>query len=54
VYAGSAPSVMDQRITEFFEMPWKDSVPAPWFEEQFNVERQTAALRRLLESAAAG
>ncbi len=54
VYAGSAPSMMDQRITEFFEMPWKDSVPAPWFEEQFNVERQTAALRRLLESAASG
>jgi len=52
VYAGSEPSVMDQQITEFFQMPWEDAVPAPWFEEQFNAERQTAALQRLLESAA--
>ncbi len=52
VYAGSEPSAMDQQITEFFEMPWEDTVPAPWFEEQFNAERQTAALQRLLESAA--
>jgi hypothetical protein len=52
VYADSPPEVMDQRIAEFFEMPWGDTVPSPWFEEQFNAERQTTALRKLLESMA--
>jgi hypothetical protein len=52
VYADSPPEVMDERIAEFFEMPWGDTVPSPWFEEQFNAERQTTALRKLLESMA--
>jgi glycosyltransferase involved in cell wall biosynthesis len=51
VYAGGDPAVMDQQIAEFFEMPWGDSVPSPWFEDQFNAERQTAALQRILESS---
>jgi glycosyltransferase involved in cell wall biosynthesis len=51
VYAGSEPAMMDQQIAEFFEMPWGDAVPSPWFEEQFNAERQTAALQRILESS---
>ncbi|MBZ5632283.1 MAG: glycosyltransferase [Acidobacteriia bacterium] len=54
VYAGKEPAVMDQQIAEFFEMPWADAVPSPWFEEHFNAERQTAALQRLLESVATG
>jgi hypothetical protein len=49
VYSGSEPAVMDQQIAEFFEMPWTDAVPSPWFEEQFNAERQAAELQRLLE-----
>jgi Glycosyltransferase Family 4 len=53
VYAGSEPAIMDQQIAEFFEMPWGDAVPSPWFEEQFNAEFQTAALQRILESAVA-
>ena len=52
LYAGAEPAVMDEQVAEFFEMPWGDAVPSPWFEEQFNAERQTAALHRLLESAA--
>jgi len=52
VYADSTPHVLDQRIAEFFEMPREDAAPSPWFEEHFNAERQTAALRRLVESAA--
>jgi hypothetical protein len=51
VYAGSQQAIMDQQLAEFFEMPWGDAVPSPWFEEQFNAERQTAALQRLLESS---
>jgi glycosyltransferase involved in cell wall biosynthesis len=50
VYAGSEPAVIDQRIAEFFQMPWKDAVPSAWFEEHFNAERQTAELQQLLES----
>jgi glycosyltransferase involved in cell wall biosynthesis len=52
VYAESDPAAMDERIAEFFEMSWGDAVPSPWFEEQFNAERQTAALRKILELVA--
>jgi len=51
VYAESDPARMDERIAEFFEMPWGDAAPSPWFEEQFNAEHQTAELQQLWESS---
>jgi hypothetical protein len=52
VYADTTPQVMDHQIADFFQMPWGDNVPSPWFEEHFNAERQTATLRQLVESSA--
>jgi hypothetical protein len=50
VYAGSPPQEMDDAILDFFTLPAATVRPSAWFEEQFNAERQTEALDRLIRT----
>lgn len=49
VYPDHDPSEQDRVVAEFLAMPRANAATSPWFEEQFNVERQTAVLQHLVE-----
>jgi hypothetical protein len=46
VYPGSPREAVDRVVGDFLDLPSLSVAPSPWFEEQFNAERQT----RLLDS----
>lgn len=49
-YTAASTGEFDAALLEYFALP-NDAVPAgSWFEETFNVERQTATLARLIDS----
>ena len=50
VYTGDRPSIVDDIVADFFKLPSTAIEPNPWFEEQFNAERQTRQLDAILRS----
>jgi glycosyltransferase involved in cell wall biosynthesis len=50
IYPGSSQATVEDRVEEFFKQPFETVAPSAWFEEQFNAERQTAALDRLIRT----
>jgi len=49
VYPDSTPSERDDRIAEFIALPRAHIIRNNWFEQHFNVERQTQLLHHLVQ-----
>jgi len=54
VYPGSAPAAIDDTVAEFFRLPSMAVAANSWFEEQFNVEKQTRMLDAIIRSLYGG
>ena len=54
VYPGSAPAAIDDALAEFFSLPPMAVAANLWFEEQFNVEKQTRILDAIIRSLCGG
>ena len=54
VYPGSAPAAIDDALAEFFSLPPMAVAANSWFEEQFNVEKQTRILDAIIRSLCGG
>ena len=50
MYPGDTPEAIDDAVAGFFDLP-STVAPSPWFEEHFNVERQTQVLDTIIRSA---
>jgi hypothetical protein len=50
VYPGSPPKANDDTVAEFFSIPSTAIAANPWFEEQFNAEKQTRQLDAIIRS----
>jgi len=50
VYPGSPPKAVDDTVAEFFNIPTMAIAANSWFEEQFNVEKQTRQLDAIIRS----
>jgi hypothetical protein len=54
VYPGSAPAAIDDALAEFFSLPPMAVAANSWFEEHFNVEKQTRILDAIIRSLCGG
>lgn len=50
VYPDSLPRVIDNTVADFFSLPSTAVAHSPWFEEQFNAEKQTRQLDAIIRS----
>ena len=50
VYPGCTAEAVDEIVASFFDLPSTAVAPSPWFEEQFNAERQTRVLDLIIRS----
>ena len=50
VYPGSPPKAIDDTVADFFSLPSRAVAPSPWFEEQFNADKQTRQLDTIIRS----
>ena len=50
VYPCDSPGMADSKVSGFLNLPAKAVKASPWFEEHFNVERQTRQLETIIQS----